>query len=146
MNWESAVAADDIALPPLQESSFGLFLGDSLESLQPVDFLGMQGIAAWPLANPVMTSLTLRSFDSIASPHLWVADGRLLLVFELISCQDGRRAIGVAESFDEGTTWKLLGASLGSHKVDALRKPQVLVHNGEVSTCLNPNILLLLCI
>jgi len=122
------------SLTVLQGISFGIFLGDSVESLQPVDLLGVQGIAAWPIANPVFSAATnIRGFDGISSPSLWVHDDRLLMFFEATSCRENRRAIGIAESFDEGASWRLIGTVLGSHRDDALRRPNsAFVYDGKV--------------
>ncbi|KAL4525777.1 hypothetical protein Ndes2437A_g04212 [Nannochloris sp. 'desiccata'] len=113
-------------------ASLGLFLGDKATSLRPLDLLGVQGPAAWPVCNPIFTAGGLKSYDGIAGPSFFQYQGRLFMFFEALTCQNQRRSIGIAESNDEGITWRSLGTILSSKGQDLLRRPRVFTYNNEI--------------
>jgi Glycosyl transferase family 64 domain len=54
------------------------------------------------------------------------------MFYEALSCKAQRRSIGIAESYDEGVTWRGLGSILSSKSQDFLRRPSVFTYKNEV--------------
>ena len=95
-----------------ENTSFGIYYGKHPLDMRPLELWGVQGAAAWPVANPVIepTRLHLQpATNKISNPFIYVASDRLYAFFEARSCETGRTAIGVAESIDAGVNWKDLG-------------------------------------
>lgn len=109
----------------------GIFHGDSPASLQPLDLMGVQGPAAWPVVNPTFTSGGLKSYDGVRGPRMWQHAGRLFMYYEAISCKNGRRALGVAETVDDGVSWRGLGTILTTTTPDTLRRPYLFTYNNQ---------------
>jgi hypothetical protein len=54
------------------------------------------------------------------------------MFYEALFCSAQRRAIGLAESYDDGVTWRGLGSMLSSKSQDAMRRPSVFTYKNEV--------------
>jgi len=123
----------------MQNNVFSLFIGDDLHSLRPVEQAGWDGAAAWPLANPIITSKIARNFDSISRPHLFSHHNELILSFEMYSCIRDEVGIGIARSTDDGRSWKYEDIGLLGRENNRISGPAVLSYNKELYLTLERN-------
>ncbi|KFK24896.1 hypothetical protein AALP_AA8G038800 [Arabis alpina] len=116
--------------------SIGVYYGDSPFSLKPIESINVwrNDTAAWPVSNPVLTcaSLTNSGLPSnfVADPFLYVQGDTLYIFFETMNPVTSQGDIGVAESIDNGATWKPLGLALD--EAWHLSYPFVFNYNGEI--------------
>lgn len=123
----------------MQNNVFNLFIGDDLYSLKPVEQAGWDGAAAWPLANPIITSKIARNFDSISRPHIFSHQNELILSFEMYSCIRDEVGIGIARSTDDGRSWKFEDIGLVGRENNRISGPTVLTYNKELYLLLERN-------
>lgn len=116
-------------------ASFGILFGGGNDPLapRPLDLLRLDGPAATPVANPVLTPAQL-GVEEIADPilvHMGKSMTRIFMFFAARPCGGGRWGIAAAQSDDGGASWKALGFVLQDPEVD-LRHPIVFGHNKHV--------------
>eukprot|EP00890_Picochlorum_soloecismus_P002228 jgi/Picsp_1/3005/NSC_01227-R1_protein len=122
-----------------ENNVFSLFIGDDLRSLKPVEQAGWDGAAAWPLANPIITSKIARNFDSISRPHIFSYHNDMILSFEMYSCIRDEVGIGIARSTDDGRSWKYQDIGLVGRENNRISGPAVLSLNKELYLTLERN-------
>lgn len=116
--------------------SIGLFRGSSPFSLKPIEMTNAPNneTAAWPVANPVFTCASVTSLthpsNFVADPFLYILGSKMYLFFETKNSLTMQGDIGVAESSDQGLTWKYLGIALDEEW--HLSYPYVFEYEGEI--------------
>ncbi|XP_002983855.2 glycosyltransferase family protein 64 protein C5 [Selaginella moellendorffii] len=116
--------------------AIGVFQGASPFSLEPLEKLSVNNDAgsAWPVANPVLTCASAsdgnHASNFVADPFLYLRDESMYIFYESKNSVTMQGDIGVAESLDQGATWKTLGIALDEpwH----LSYPFVFDHDGQV--------------
>eukprot|EP00887_Chlorella_sp_A99_P000276 scaffold13.g276.t1 len=111
--------------------SLGVFFGASPLNLRPIELYGLEGRAAWPVANPV----ALPPAGPVSSPSLFATmHGALFLFYAQADCAaGGHTSIAAAQSKDGGASWRPLGVVLSEPEF-SLGTPFVFQDNrtGEV--------------
>ncbi|XP_051130888.1 glucosamine inositolphosphorylceramide transferase 1-like [Andrographis paniculata] len=116
--------------------AIGVFYGDSPLSLKPIEAMNIWNnkTAAWPVANPVITCASIPddTFPSnfVADPSLYLQGDILYLFFEVKNAISMQGDIAVAQSMDNGVTWKHLGIALDEDW--HLSYPYVFEYNGNI--------------
>ncbi|KAK9861813.1 hypothetical protein WJX84_006539 [Apatococcus fuscideae] len=96
--------------------SIGVYRGASFSSLLPIEeaLSRLDGSAAWPVANPILTCAAVVGAPSnfVADPFLFRANGTIYMFHETKNGITGHGDIGVASSHNDGSTWRHLGVAL----------------------------------
>uniref|UniRef100_A0A7I4DU57 Glycosyl transferase 64 domain-containing protein n=1 Tax=Physcomitrium patens TaxID=3218 RepID=A0A7I4DU57_PHYPA len=90
--------------------------------------------SAWPIANPIFTCASVTSMtrpsNFVADPFMFIKGSKMYLFFETKNSITMQGDIGVAESSDEGLTWRYLGIALDEEW--HLSYPYVFEYEGEL--------------
>ncbi|KAJ7545232.1 hypothetical protein O6H91_09G111700 [Diphasiastrum complanatum] len=116
--------------------AIGIYRGGNPFSLKALEMVGVpiDRSSAWPVANPVLTCASVldESYPSnfVADPFLYLQGGKMYVFFETKHAITNQGDIGVAESVDDGATWRYIGIALDEEW--HLSYPFVFEFNGQI--------------